>query len=62
MAAAGRKTEEKELAPEPKEVIETVQEPVYVLDFRVHATTKQLDDLKYFLRSSGIRFEPVQKQ
>ena len=62
VAAAGRKTEEKELAPAPKEAIETVQDPVYVLDFRVHATEKQLDDLKYFLRSNGIRFEPVPKQ
>ena len=62
VAAAGRKPEEKELAPAPKEAIETVQDPVYVLDFRVHATEKQLDDLKYFLRSNGIRFEPVPKQ
>lgn len=62
VAAAGRKRRKKELAPAPKEAIETVQDPVYVLDFRVHATEKQLDDLKYFLRSNGIRFEPVPKQ
>ena len=62
VAAAGRKMEEKELPPAPKEAIETVQDSVYVLDFRVHATEKQLDDLKYFLRSNGIRFEPVPKQ
>ena len=62
VAAAGRKMEEKERPPAPKEAIETVQDSVYVLDFRVHATEKQLDDLKYFLRSNGIRFEPVPKQ
>ena len=62
VAAAGRKQEEKELAPAPKEAIETVQDPVYAVDFRVHATEKQLDDLKHFLRSNGIRFEPVPKQ
>ena len=62
VAAAGRKMEEKELAPAPKEPVETVQDPVYAVDFRVHATEKQLDDLKHFLRSNGIRFEPVPKQ
>ena len=45
-----------------KQAIETVQDPVYAVDFRVHATEKQLDDLKHFLRSNGIRFEPVPKQ
>lgn len=41
---------------------EVIEDPVYVLDFRVHATMGQLNDLKAFLKNSGIRYEPVPKQ
>lgn len=40
---------------------EAAAEPVYVIDFRVHATAGQLEQLKNFLKVSGIRFEPVPK-
>ena len=57
---AGRATE-----PEPpKEMpqkMETVEEPVNVIDFRVYATMAQLMKLKAFLNDNGIRFEPVPK-
>ena len=43
-------------------VMETVEDPVHVLDFRVHATAAQLAGLKQYLKESGIRFEPVPKQ
>lgn len=42
-------------------VIETVEDPVHVLDFRVHATKGQLDKLKDFLKANRIQFEPVPK-
>ncbi len=42
-------------------VVETVEDPVHVLDFRVHATKTQLDKLKNFLKANNIRFEPVPK-
>ena len=42
-------------------VVETVEDPVHVLDFRVHATKGQLDKLKDFLKANNIRFEPVPK-
>lgn len=38
------------------------EEPVHVIDFRVHATAAQLASLKVFLKENGIRFEPVPKQ
>lgn len=38
------------------------EEPVHVIDFRVHATAAQLGALKVFLKENGIRFEPVPKQ
>lgn len=41
---------------------ENVEEPVHVLDFRVHATAAQLAGLKNYLKSNGIRFEPVPKR
>ena len=57
---AGRATE-----PEPpKEMpqkMETVENPVNVIDFRVYATMAQLMKLKAFLNDNGIRFEPVPK-
>lgn len=42
-------------------VMETVEDPVHILDFRVHATKEQLNKLKDFLKTNGIRFEPVPK-
>lgn len=42
--------------------IETVEDPVHVIDFRVHATAVQLTKLKEFMKIEGIRFEPVPKQ
>lgn len=45
-----------------EQAAETVEDPVYVLDFRVHATRSQLNLLKEFLKTNGIRFEPVPKQ
>lgn len=42
--------------------VETVEDPVYVIDFRVRATRAQLDILKAFLKTNNIRYEPVPKQ
>lgn len=41
--------------------VETVEDPVHILDFRVHATKVQLDKLKEFLKVSNIQFGPVPK-
>ena len=49
--AAGTKLEEK-----------TVEAPIHVLDFRVYATSIELAGLKQYLKTNGIRFEPVPKQ
>lgn len=46
----------------PAEKIETVDDPVHVIDFRVYATARQLAGLKQYLKTNGIRFEPVPKQ
>ena len=48
---------------QPQEIpaVETVEDPVHILDFRVHATKMQLDRLKEFLNANNIRFEPVPK-
>lgn len=46
---------------QPTPAMETVEDPVHVLDFRVHATKTQLDKLKDFLRANNIPFEPVPK-
>ena len=46
---------------QPTPAMETVEDPVHVLDFRVHATKTQLDKLKDFLKANNIRFEPVPK-
>lgn len=43
-------------------VMKTIENPVHVIDFRVHATMDQLNLLKEFLKTNGIRFEPVPKQ
>lgn len=54
-------------APEPEQPretpqkMETVEDPVNVIDFRVYATMGQLMKLKVFLSDNGIRFEPVPK-
>lgn len=53
---AGKKRE----ATAPQTV--TVDNPVHVIDFRVFATMDQLNQLKAFLKVSGIRYEPVPKQ
>lgn len=51
--------------PQPQQqeppVMETVEDPVHILDFRVHATKGQLEKLKEFLKTNNIRFEPVPK-
>lgn len=41
--------------------METVEDSVHILDFRVHATKGQLEKLKDFLKANNIRFEPVPK-
>ena len=74
--AAGNAPEQKQKAAEPQSSqkttsqepspatgrVETVEEPVHVLDFRVYATVAQLAGLKNYLKSNGIRFEPVPKR
>lgn len=54
---AGKQT----VAVPKQEKQEPVEEPVHILDFRVHATKAQLEKLKAFLNENGIRFEPVPK-
>lgn len=49
-------------SPVPQPKAGTVEDPVSVIDFRVHVTRSQAAALKDFLNSSGIRFEPVPKQ
>lgn len=51
-----------ERPPSPAPQMETVEDPVHVLEFRVYATASQLAGLKEFLNSSNIRFEPVARQ
>lgn len=48
---------------QPQEIpaVETLEDPVHILDFRVHATKVQLEKLKEFLKTNNIRFEPVPK-
>ena len=41
--------------------VETVEDPLHILDFRVHATKVQLDKLKEFLITNNIQFGPVPK-
>lgn len=66
--AAGKKQEEKTAEPEsqqtavPVPAVEIVEESIHVLDFRVYATPIQLAGLKQYLKTNGIRFEPVPKQ
>ena len=42
--------------------METVENPVNIIDFRVYVTMGQAAALKHFLKTNGIRFEPVPKQ
>ena len=49
-------------APVSQPKVETVEEPVNVIDFRVYVTGTQAAALKHFLKTNGIRFEPVPKQ
>ena len=58
---SSQKTSQQEPSP-VTDRMETVEEPVHVLDFRVYATAAQLAGLKNYLKSNGIRFEPVPKQ
>ena len=66
--AAGKKLEEKTAEPESQPTavlvpaVEIVEESIHVLDFRVYATSIQLAGLKQYLKTNGIRFEPVPKQ
>ena len=63
--AAESQSSQKTSPQEPSLVagqVETVEEPVHVLDFRVYATVAQLAGLKNYLKSNGIRFEPVPKR
>ncbi|MBS6267131.1 MAG: hypothetical protein KH611_15440, partial [Clostridium sp.] len=64
--AAGRQENVQAAPAEPVKTevpkMETVEEPVNVIDFRVYATREQLMKLKGFLKDNGIRFEPVPKQ
>lgn len=57
---AGRAPESEQPREMPQKM-ETVEEPVNVIDFRVYATMAQLMKLKAFLNDNGIRFEPVPK-
>ncbi len=45
--------------PQPK--MEIVEDPVNIIDFRVYVTKSQAAVLKDFLKTNGIRFEPVPK-
>ncbi len=63
-AGQAPKEETPKLQPEVEQdrAVDTVEDPVHVIDFRVYATRKQLNALKTFLNDNGIRFEPVPKQ
>lgn len=59
VVASAPKQEDKNIPTPP---MDTVEDPVHILDFRVYATASQLAKLKEFLKDSGIRFEPVPKR
>lgn len=62
MAAGRNQQAEPEQVTSHTALVEDVaKEPVHILDFRVHATMDQLNQLKNFLKTAGIRFEPVPK-
>ena len=48
-----------ELVDEDGHEMPAVQEPEYKVDFRVFGTARQLDGLKAYMQSNGIRFMPV---
>lgn len=63
--AAESQSSQKISPQEPSPVtgrMETIDELVHMLDFRVYATAAQLAGLKNYLKSNGIRFEPVPKR
>lgn len=66
MAAGNQRTPTPALVASPaasprQNAGEAVEDPVYVVDFRVHATAAQLAGLKQYLKANGLRFEPVPK-
>lgn len=61
VAQAGRRPEPAQPQENSVPKMETVEDPVNVIDFRVYATRAQLMKLKTFLNENGIRFEPVPK-
>lgn len=64
MAAGRPETDEiqKALPPVSCKDMASAEDPVHILDFRVHATASQLAGLKQYLKDNGIRFEPVSKR
>lgn len=58
---AGRRPEPAQPQENSVPKMETVEDSVNVIDFRVYATRAQLMKLKTFLNENGIRFEPVPK-
>lgn len=58
-SAAPRQQPQPQLQEPP--VMETVEDPTHILDFRVYATKDQLGSLRDFLKANHIRFEPVPK-
>ena len=51
-----------DLVDEDGHEIPYVQEPEYKVDFRVFGTARQLDGLKAYMQSNGIRFMPVPQE
>ena len=51
-----------ELVDEDGHEMPAVQEPEYKVDFRVFGTARQLDGLKAYMQSNGIRFMPVPQE
>lgn len=51
-----------DLVDEDGHEMPAAQEPEYKVDFRVFGTARQLDGLKSYMQSSGIRFMPVPQE
>lgn len=51
-----------DLVDEDGHEMTAAQEPEYKVDFRVFGTARQLDGLKAYMQSSGIRFMPVPQE
>ena len=51
-----------DLVDEDGHEMPAVQEPEYKVDFRAFGTARQLDGLKAYMQSSGIRFMPVPQE